>query len=222
MVPAHYRHDHDGYVTYAAMVTRMDRDVAMILNKLVELGIDNNTLVIFTSDNGHEFDRPVDGFLNSNAGMRGRKRDLYEGGIRVPFVARWPGKIPAGTVSNHASAFWDFLPTACQAAGIKPSKQTDGISYLPALLGNNRKQQAHEYLYWEFNERQGPIQAITKGDWKLLYFHVKNQYELYNLKEDPSEQNNLTDIYPDLFEKLKTSMHSARSEHPEFPLIPMQ
>lgn len=219
MVPAHYRHDRDGYVTYAAMVTRMDRDVSMILDKLVELGIDNNTLVIFTSDNGHEFDRPG-GFLNSGGGLRGRKRDLYEGGIRIPFVARWPEKIPAGTNSNHASAFWDFLPTACEVAGIKPSKQTDGISYLPALLGNTRKQPSHEYLYWEFNERQGPIQAITKGDWKLLYFQMKDEYELYNLEEDISEQNNLVNIYPEIAKDLKATMHSARSEHPEFPLAP--
>lgn len=218
MTPGHYRHDYNGYVTYAAMVTRLDRDISRIIEKLKELGIDDNTLVLFSSDNGHEFDHPIDGFFNSNGGFRGKKRDLYEGGIRVPFVARWPGRIPPGIRSDHASAFWDYLPTLCEIAGIEPSVQTDGISFVPALTGNFGDQQVHDYLYWEFNEQQGPIQALTKGDWKLIYYHVRNEYELYNLDEDKSEQNNLVKTHPKMVEELKDIMLSARTDHPEFPL----
>ncbi|MCC5929187.1 MAG: arylsulfatase [Cyclobacteriaceae bacterium] len=220
MTPGHYRHDENGFVTYAAMVTRMDNDIARIMEKLKEVSIDENTLVIFTSDNGHEFDHRNNGFLNSNGPLRGGKRDLYEGGIRIPFVARWPAKIQKGTQSEHASAFWDYLPTLCEVAGIESTVKTDGISFLPSLLGHKEEQLKHDYLYWEFNERQGPIQVVTKGYWKLIYFHIKNEYELYNLEHDISEQFNLALAYPELLEEMKTLMHSARSKHPDFPLVP--
>jgi arylsulfatase A-like enzyme len=222
MNPGHYRHDENGFVTYASMVTRMDKDISRIMKKLKETGIDENTLVIFTSDNGHEFDNIDNEFLNSNGPLRGKKRDLYEGGIRVPFVARWPGKIQKGAKNEHISAFWDYLPTFCEIAGIEPFIKTDGISFLPSLLGQQEEQSKHDYLYWEFNERQGPVQAVTIENWKLLYFHIKNEYELYNLAEDISEQCNLALEYPKLLEQMKTIMHSTRSEHSEFPLVPHQ
>lgn len=220
MNPGHYRHDENGFVTYAAMVTRIDKDISRIMKKLKETGIDENTLVIFTSDNGHEFENINNEFLNSNGPLRGKKRDLYEGGIRVPFVARWPGKIQKGTKNEHTSAFWDYLPTLCELTGIESTVKTDGISFLPSLLGHEDEQLKHEYLYWEFNESQGPIQAIIKENWKLLYFHVKNEFELYNLAEDNSEQFNLALEYPKLMEQMKTIIHSSRTEHTDFPLVP--
>ncbi len=217
MQMGHYRNDKNGHVTYASMVTKMDADIGTILSRLKEQGLADNTLVIFTSDNGHEYDNVSEEFFNSNGPYRGKKRDLYEGGIRMPFVASWPGHIPAGTRSDHASAFWDFLPTACDIIGKEPSADTDGLSYLPALLGES--QAAHDYLYWEFNEKQGPIQAITQGDWKLIHF-VGDRYELYNLAQDPSEAQDLYFEGHERAQALKTLLASARTEHPEFPLVP--
>ena len=139
------------------MITYLDKDVGIILDKLKELGIDENTLVIFTSDNGG--DSPGSFYTESNQPFRGHKRDLYEGGIRVPFIARWPGKIEPGSQTDHVSAFWDFMPTVCELAGIETPDITDGISYLPAMLG--QPQQKHDHLYFEFHE-QGGKQAVIK------------------------------------------------------------
>lgn len=215
MKMGHYRNDENGHVTYASMVSRMDSDIGKVYSKLQELGIDENTLVVFTSDNGHEYDQLNNEFFDSNGIYRGRKRDLYEGGIRMPFVATWPGKIQPGSKSNHQSAFWDFLPTVCDIIGTPPSSDTDGISYLPALVG--KPQKSHNHLYWEFNEKKGPIQALLKGDWKLVHF-VDQRYELYNLKEDPSESNDLYGDENEQAQNLKTLLRTARDEHPEFPL----
>ena len=216
MKMGHYRNDENGHVTYASMVTRMDKDIGLILSKLEELGIAENTLVVFTSDNGHEYDNEKNEFFNSNGIYRGKKRDLYEGGIRMPFVAKWPAKIAPGTKTDHASAFWDFLPTVCDILGTSPSASTDGISYLPALTG--QKQPQHKYLYWEFNEKRGPVQALMQGDWKLVHF-VGEKYELYNLQDDPGESNDLYTVdHPEAL-KLKKLLASARTEHPEFPLV---
>lgn len=209
-----YYHDPEGNITYAGMVSRMDRDLGRLFTLLRELGIDDNTLVIFTSDNGHEFDN---NFFDSNGPLRGRKRDLYEGGIRIPYIAHWPSKIPAGTVSSHIAAFWDFLPTACEIAGLEPSEQIDGISYLPALLGKDQPQ--HKYLYWEFNESQGPVQAIRKGDWKAVRFY-KKPMELYNLKDDLGETKNLASENPTLVAEFEQLFLEARFENPYFPLVP--
>jgi arylsulfatase A-like enzyme len=218
MKMGHYRNDKNGHVTYASMVTRMDKDIGIVMEKLKELGIDGNTLVIFTSDNGHEYDKVKDEFFNSNGNFRGKKRDLYEGGVHVPFVAVWPGKIKPATKSNHVSAFWDLLPTVCDIAKINPSAEVDGISYLPSML--NKKQKEHDYLYWEFNERRGPMQALLKDDWKLVRF-VGKQTELYNLKNDPGEQNNVYNQNPKMAKKLEILMDEARTDHPEFPLVKM-
>ncbi len=218
MKMGHYRNDENGHVTYAAMVSRMDKDIAIIREKLSDLGIDDNTLIIFTSDNGHEYDALNNEFFNSNGDFRGKKRDLYEGGIRMPFVAVWPEKIQSGTTSDHISAFWDFLPTACEVAGVKPTDEINGISYLPSLLGKENKQKEHDFLYWEFNERKGPMQAVIQNDWKLVNIHSSG-LELYNLKEDIGEENNLAEKYPEKLQELKKRMDNARIEHPEFPLV---
>ncbi|WP_430814972.1 arylsulfatase [Carboxylicivirga sp. RSCT41] len=219
MKAGHYLNDKNGHVTYAAMVSDVDRQIGEILDLLDELQIADNTLVLFTSDNGHEYDHLRNEFFNSNGDGRGRKRDLYEGGIKVPFAARWPGYIAPNSTSDHVSAFWDFLPTVCDITGIEPSDESiDGISFLPALRGDAANQKKHEYLYWEFNEGRGPIQMLRKGDWKLLRFVTKNRIELYNVASDLSEANNVAAQYPEKCDELKSLMDRARTEHPEFPL----
>lgn len=212
MKPGHYYHDSDGNTTYAGMVARYDRYIGEIMAKLKEEGIDENTLVIFTSDNGPEFDN---GFFDSNGPFKGKKLSLYEGGIRMPFAVRWPGKIKAGSVSNHPSAFWDFLPTACDIAGIKPLQKIDGISYLPTLL--NKPQPKHDYLYWEINETQGPLQAVLMGDWKGLK-KFEQPFELYDLKTDKGEEHNVAAEHPDVVKKILDYINTTRTDSPEFPL----
>jgi arylsulfatase A-like enzyme len=213
---AHYRDDADGNIAYAGMVSRLDRDVGRILDHLKSLGLEENTLVIFTSDNGPVYERK-DRFFNSNGPLRGGKRDLYEGGIRVPMIAHWPGKIKAGSVSNHPSAFWDFLPTACELAGIKPSDRSiDGISYLPTLFGKG-KQKEHDVLYWELNEGEGPIQAVRVGDMKAVKYMGKS-IELYDLSNDISETNNLAESSQKEAARLEKILAGTRTHSEEFPL----
>lgn len=210
----HYKHDPEGHTAYAGMVSRMDRDIGRIRKLLEEKGIDENTLILFTSDNGHEFD---DGFFDSNGPLRGMKRDLYEGGIRVPTLAWWPGTVPSNTVSSHVGAFWDVLPTFCEVAQLQECPASDGVSFLPTLLGKEENQEQHEYLYWEFNESRGPIQAVRSGDWKLVRFLGKPP-ELYDLTSDIGEQHDVADRFPDTVQRLVMHLESARTEHPEFPL----
>jgi len=210
-----YHHDTtNANVTYAAMVSRMDRDLGRLMNLLKALNIDEKTLVIFTSDNGHEYDQ---GFFDSNGPLKGHKRDLYEGGVRIPFIARWPGHVKAGSSSDHISAFWDFLPTACDLAGISPSGNIDGISYMPALIGE--EQPEHDLLYWEFNEWQGPVQAIRKGKWKAVKFY-KKPIELYNLEDDLGENHNVADQYPDEVQTMAELFNQAHTDNEYFPLKP--
>jgi arylsulfatase A len=156
--------------------------------------------------------------LGSNDPYRGGKRDLYEGGIRVPTIAWWPGSIEAGSVSDHPSAFWDFPPTALELAGLPVPDTMDGISYVPTLLGRHDQQETHPYLYWEFYE-QGGKQAIRYGDWKGVRLNVHREpggpLELYNLADDPGEQNDLARQHPDIVQKLDQLMEQAHepSEH---------
>lgn len=216
MKPAHYLHDENGHVTYAAMVSKMDADIGRLLSLLDQKGIADNTIVMFTSDNGHHYDQVNREFFNSNGPFRGKKRDLYEGGVRVPFVVRWPSKIAKGSISDHPAAFWDVKATLNEIAGAAPLDQTDGISFLPTLL--KTEQPKHDYLYWEFNEGKGPIQALMKDDWKLLYFKERQEYELYHLGKDPGETENLLEKEVEITALLKKQLSSARTEHPEFPL----
>ncbi|PKI16670.1 arylsulfatase [Colwellia sp. 12G3] len=209
----HYRNDPEGNTTYAGMVSRMDNDIGKLMEALKQQGLDENTLVIFTSDNGHEYDK---GFFNSNGPLKGSKRDLYEGGIRIPFIAKWPGKIKANTSSDHISAFWDMMPTFCDLAGAKNCPVTDGISISNTLLGQNEQQQ-HEYLYWEFNESRGPLQALRNDNWKLVKRYNK-PIELYDLSKDIGELNNLAADYPEVVKVLLAKVDSARTYHPEFTL----
>jgi arylsulfatase A-like enzyme len=197
---------------YAATISRMDDYVGQIMQKLKEKGIAENTIVFFTSDNGSTEDIP-ERFVQKNR-YRGFKRSPYEGGILAPLLVWWEGKIKKGSISDLPTAQWDFLPTACELAGIAPPKDIDGISIVPTLT---RKKQIKRKtkMYWEFHE-QGGWQALQEGDYKLIYFVKKQVYELYNLKKDIGEKNNLVNQEPKIFEKMKKQLHNARSESSTF------
>lgn len=206
--------------TYAAMVKRIDRYVGEIIAKLKETGVYENTLIIFTSDNGPHYEGGGDpDFFNSNGIFRGYKRDLYEGGIRVPTIVSWPGKIPAGKKSDFAFAFWDYMPTFAELLNQTIPGNTDGISVLPTFL-DREGQKERDYLYFEFQERNGK-QAVIKGDWKLLRQNIRKNpvCELYNLASDPSEAHNLILLYPEITGELAAIMQSARTEDPNWPLF---
>jgi arylsulfatase A-like enzyme len=160
----------DAQKGHAAMITRLDRDMGRLMQKLKDLDIDENTIVFFTSDNGPHREGGADpDFFDSNGPLRGIKRDLYEGGIRVPLIARWRGRIDAGRTTDHVSAFWDFMPTFAVLSGQKPPADTDGLCMVPTLLGRTEKQKKHKFLYWEFHER-GSKQAVRMGRWKAVRF----------------------------------------------------
>ena len=199
----------------AAMISRLDRDVGRLMDLLQSSGIADNTLVFFTSDNGpHREAGRVPEFFNSSGPLRGIKRDLYEGGIRVPFIAWWPGTIASGLVTGHPSAFWDFPATAVEAAGLDPL-DSDGISFLPTLLGQS--QPGHDYLYWEFHEGP-PKQAVRAGRWKAVYFHERGAAELYDLSEDIGETTDLAAQKPELTDSLLALIRNARTPSAEWPL----
>jgi arylsulfatase A-like enzyme len=194
----------------AAMITRMDKDVGRVIQKLKNLGIDKNSLVIFTSDNGpHKEGGAQPEFSNSNGPLRGIKRDLYEGGIRVPMIAWWPGTIKENTTSDHVSAFWDFLPTACDVAGIDSPADIDGISFLPTLLGKD--QTKHEYLYWEFHER-GFKRALRIGKYKVVQVGIDSTFEVYDLEVDIGENNNIADKHPEIVKKVELILKNVRTQ----------
>lgn len=200
----------------AAMISRLDRDIGRIFAKLKALGIDEQTLVMFSSDNGpHKEGGVKPDFFDSNGPLKGIKRDLYEGGIRVPTIARWPGQIKAGSQCEHISAFWDILPTFAELAGSPAPKDIDGISILPALLGKSQKQ--HEFLYWEFHEGSSK-QAVRMGDWKAVRLAPSRLIELYNLKSDIVEQNDIADEHPDIVARAKDIFEKVRTDADVWPL----
>lgn len=200
---------------YAAMISRMDQRIGDILDHLLKLGLDDNTIVMFSSDNGPASGGGLDSrFFNSSAGLRGSKSQVYEGGIRVPFVARWPGKISAGVVTDHVSAQYDLMATLAELSGQEVS-DTDGISFLPLLLGKNEKQKQHEYLYWEFSS--GHQYAVRIGDLKGVKsrsrWNPDNKWEVYNLAEDEEEANNIVDEHPELIEKFEEIIAKRTPSH---------
>ncbi|MFC1500033.1 arylsulfatase [Candidatus Zixiibacteriota bacterium] len=220
-IGSHYGSHETPRAAFAGMVTRMDRDVGRIRALLEALGISEETLILFTSDNGSHLEGGHDPrFFGSSGPLRGFKRDLYEGGIRVPMVAWWPGTIAAGTLSDHPSAFWDFLPTACDIAGIDPPTDGDGISYLPELLGG-REQPEHAYLYWEFHE-QGRKQAVRMGRWKGVRLHVRSDpdgpIELYDLTVDIAEEHDVSGAHPEIVTRMRLIMAEAHEPSELFPL----
>lgn len=197
---------------HAAMITRLDRDMGRLGRKLEELGIDDNTVVFFTSDNGpHREGGANPNFSDSNGPLRGIKRNLYEGGIRVPLIARWPGRIEAGAETDHISAFWDFMPTFAALAGAKPPAGGDGLSITPTLLGRSEKQKKHPFLYWEFHAR-GTNQAVRCGRWKAVRFGATGKLELYDLKKDLGETTDVADRHGEVVAKIKDYLANARTE----------
>lgn len=209
-----YRSQKETHAAFAAMIQLLDNQVGEIMDKVEELGIANNTIIVFSSDNGpHEEGGADPEYFDSNGPFKGVKRDLYEGGIRVPMIVSWPDKIKQNTHTDHVSAFWDVFPTVSEIAGVDVPDNLDGISFLPTLLGNE-KQLNHEYLYWEFHEKGGR-QAVRKGNWKAVRYNVlKNPgapIELYNLLEDIGEENNIASEHPDIIVEMEKILKVART-----------
>ncbi len=203
---------------YAGMVTRVDTYLGRVMSLLKELDLDRDTLVFFTSDNGGMMQKFENDFFRNTGPYRGQKGNLYEGGVRVPMIARWPGRIQAGQVSHFAWGFQDLLPTAAEVAGVSAPAKLDGISVLPTLLG--KKQKPHEYLYWEqpryvaetgtFRD-ETPVQAMRRGDWKAVRPKAAGPVELYNLAEDPGESKDLAPTKKELVEEFDRLLKSART-----------
>lgn len=209
------------HATFAAMVTRLDHYVGEIVQKLKDLGVYDNTIIIFSSDNGPHLEGGADpDFFNSNGPWKGYKRDLYEGGIRVPMIVQWPGHIAEGKQTDFMCSFWDMMPTFRTI--INPEAQVDsldGISLLPLLEGRNG-QKEHDYLYFEFAERMS--QAARKGPWKLIRLDIEGKndhYELYNIENDPGEEHDLAAENPEKVEELKAIMAEAHVPNSNFPLF---
>ncbi len=205
------------HAQFAGMITRLDAQVGEILAKLKEKGMDENTIVIFTSDNGpHEEGGADPAFFNRDGLLRGTKRSTHEGGIRVPFIVRWPGKVAAGSVNDHQLAFYDLMPTFCDIAGIENHVERytnprlerdyfDGISFYPTLTGDG-EQVKHDYLYWEFHETQ--MLAVRRGDWKLVV--QRGQCRLYDLATDLHEDHDIAVQHPQIVNEMKDII---RKEH---------
>jgi arylsulfatase len=209
---------------YAGMVTRMDRSVGRVVQKLKDLKLDENTIVFFSSDNGptHNVGGADSTFFESAGKLRGLKGSLYEGGIRTPFIVRWPGQIRPGTISDLPGAFWDVLPTMCELTGSEIPKDTDGLSIVPTLLGRDG-QKRHEFLYWEF-PGYGGQHAVRMGDWKGVRQNMnkgRTDIELYNLKTDPNEEINVASRNPDVVARIERLMKEQHTASAVFPLKPI-
>lgn len=199
---------------YAAMITHMDRGIGQVLELLNRLRLAAGTLVIFTSDNGagHKAGLPL---FHSAGEFRGAKGDVYEGGLRVPFIARWPGRIEAGSVSAYPCAFWDLLPTAAELAGAPPPQGLDGVSLLPVLTGKGSPA-ARSYFYWESHQK-GFHQAVREGDWKAVRHGEKGPLELYDLAADPNETRDVATANPEWAARLMRRLDGARTPSEEYP-----
>lgn len=213
-----YGSQNEAHAAFAGMINLLDDQVGDIYAKLDELGIADNTLIIFTSDNGPHKEGGADpDYFDSNGKLKGYKRDLYEGGIRVPMIAYWSGKIAEKSTSNHISAFWDFLPTVCDIIQIDKPKNIDGISFLPELLG--KQQEKHDFLYWEFHEQNGK-QAVRIGKWKGIRLNMDDNpnalIELYDLSVDVGEQNNIASDHPEIVKKISDIMKREHTYSKEF------
>lgn len=204
---------------FAGMCTKMDEDVGRVMHLVNELGLDDNTIVMFTSDNGaHQEGGHDPEFFNSNGPYRGHKRDLTDGGIRAPFLVRWPGHVKPGSESHLVSAHWDVLPTLCQLAGAKVPEGLDGISMVPELTGEG-EQPKHDYLYWEFFERGGR-RAVRMGEWKAVQNDMTNDPEahiaLYNIEKDVEENVDLSAQHPLVVAKVREIFDEAHTPNDRF------
>jgi len=203
----------EGDKTYAALVTRLDSSVGLIIQAIKDRHIENNTLVIFTSDNGVQDEGGNDpAFFNSSGPFRGIKREMYEGGTREPMIAWWPGHTPADKTTDQIFTFWDFLPTVADLAGAPIPPKLDGISIAPTLLGEPQTKQ-DEYLYWEFHEH-GLEQAVRAGDWKAVRHSPTGPIELYDLKTDIAEAHDISAQHPDVVATMKKDMEEAHVDPP--------
>ena len=202
--------------THAAMITRMDDGVGQIMDKIKELKLDENTLIMFTSDHGAHGQSGTTKFFNNCGEFRGIKRSLYEGGLRVPLIATWTGKIKPGSTSDHISAFWDILPTCADLAGATSEFKTDGISLVPTLRGNTSQQRQHEFLYWELFEGKNHNRAIRMGKWKgvIPNMYKSTKLNLYDLEKDPAESNDLADEYPEIARELTEKIQQSHVDSP--------
>lgn len=218
-----YNSSYDAHAQFAAMVTRLDGYVGEILATLREQGLDENTLVIFTSDNGPHQEGGADpDFFGYNAILRGTKRQTHEGGVRVPFIAWWPSTVEAGRESDHQLAFYDMMPTLCELIGVDDYAERyrnetleqdyfDGLSFAPTLLGKKGQEQ-HEFLYWEFEETDQV--AVRMGDWKMV--SKQGKPHLYDLSSDIHEDNDIADAHPDIVRRMVEIAHSQHIESPYF------
>ena len=219
--PKGYRDHPTPRACFAGMTSHLDRDVGQILDKLDDLGISENTLVIFSSDNGPTSAGGADpDYFDGNGIYKGIKRDLYEGGIRAPMIARWPGTIQAGSKTDHLSAHWDVLATLAALTGAPLPKEQVGVSFAPTLKGNTANQSQHDYLYWEFYERGGK-QAVRKKNWKAVRLNrakagPNGPWEIYNLDEDPEENHNLAAQHPELHQQFNKIANQAATENQFF------
>lgn len=222
-------YEHRGYLEhpspragYAAMVSHMDRDIGKIVALIGELGLGEETLIIFTSDNGPTYDRLGGSdsvFFNSTGGLRGYKGSVYEGGLRVPLLVRWLGKIPSGQTCHIPTAFWDIMPTACEVAGSDVPSGVDGVSLVP-LLTNASASISRTFLLWEF-AGYGGQQAIRRGDWKAIRRNISkgnDHWELYNLASDPKETTDRSHEHPEIVERLADLLESNRTDSALFPM----
>ncbi|MFZ0282685.1 MAG: arylsulfatase [Bacteroidales bacterium] len=211
----------EAHAAFAAMITELDDYVGEILQKIKDLGLEKNTIVIFASDNGPHIEGGADpDYFNSNGDLKGYKRDMYEGGIRTPLIVRWPEKIKPGSVSGHISAFWDVMPTIAEITGASTPEGIDGISFLPALLGKESDQKRHEYLYWEFHE-QGGKAAVRMGDWKAVKRDIdktpQGATELYNLTADIGESTDVASSNPEIVKRMEEIFKEAHTPSEVFP-----
>lgn len=202
----------DNLKTLAAMISRLDADVGRVCRAIKDNGLDEKTLIVFASDNGAAY---TDKVFDHSGPLRGNKRDMYEGGIRTPTIARWPGRVRPGTVSDQVWAFWDVLPTVAELTGQPAPAGIDGVSVLPAVLDG--KAVEHPPLYWEFHER-GFDQAARIGDWKAVRNGLGGPLELYDLKADPGEANNVAAARPDEVKRFEAYLKSARVDSAEWPV----
>jgi arylsulfatase A-like enzyme len=211
----------------AAKITLQDKQVGRLLNYLESIGEMDNTIVMYTSDNGAHFGADGKGhqleFFDSNGNLKGGKRDLYEGGVRVPLLAYWKNNIIPGSVTSHVSAFQDLMPTFAEIIGLKKPEQSDGISFLPLLLG--KVQEKHEYLNWEFQlsgwfqalPDGGFRQSVRLGKWKGVRYGINSKIELYDLNKDESETNDLSEKHPDIIRRIRKIFKTSRNQAPAFP-----
>ncbi len=216
---AHYGAQAEPNAAVAGMITRMDCDIGRLFDLLKELKLDENTIVFFTSDNG-----PVSvggrdhKFFNAAGGLRGAKGSLFEGGIRVPTIVRWPGHIQAGTVSDAVWTHWDVLPTCAEIADVEPPKDIDGVSILPTLIGKDQPQLDDRFLYWEYGRNTKFTQAVRKGDWKAVRIGLNGPIKLYNLKTDIAETTDIASQHLSIVEQIEKYLPTARTESKDFPI----